>query len=138
MLRSIHEVEHLVKTLVASWHLSTQLLNTRRWHRIRFESPVAITPIDEQTGEPTHETMLAVGKNISLGGLCFGHRFPLPHRNIAVSFLADDGQSIESVTMRLTWCRFTREGTYQSGGQFQSMISSSIDVPSEWENLPTA
>ena len=51
-------------TLVASWHSSRQVLHARRWHRFRYERPVVITPLDDATGQPIGEPLLAANRPI--------------------------------------------------------------------------
>lgn len=117
VLLRIPEVEALADGLVASWHSSSASLQSRRWHRARFEKPLNVTPLDIRTELPAGVPMAVIGHDISLAGLSFIHEQPLPPRKVAVTFCLDDG-TFESFVTLLKWCRFRRDGLYQSGGQF--------------------
>ena len=55
-------------------------------------------------------------------GLGFYHRKPLTHRRMIVSL--ENGGGWIAFLIDLTWCRFTRQGRYESGGNFlQSVLS---------------
>lgn len=122
--RGIREIDRLVESLVASWHSSAQLRQNRRWHRTPYRKPVVITPLDDIADTPIAEPHLAFGRDLAAGGLSFLHEQPLPHRIVAVTFSLEADMATAVVT-RLTWCRFTRRGTYQSGGKFLR----TIDLP---------
>jgi hypothetical protein len=38
----------------------------------------------------------------------------------------------------LTWCRFTSQGRYKSGGKFLRTIRTTIDPEVDWADLPRA
>ena len=83
------------------------------------------------------DSKLAVGRDISLGGISFTHTDPLPCRNIAISFALDNGVLATAVT-RLTWCRFTLDGVYQSGGLFLRTVEFPDSHDFDWDRLETA
>jgi hypothetical protein len=118
----LHEVDCLIRSLVASWQGSGPLLERRRWHRVRFERPLGITALDEEDGQPTGAMCLVRGKDVSVAGISFTHTEPIPQRIVAVTFWDEQGAT-ESVVTQLTWCRFTRAGVYQSGGQFLKKVN---------------
>jgi hypothetical protein len=121
--RGIPEVERLIESLVASWHASAQLLQNRRWHRTPYRKPLVITPMDHEADVASAGSRLATGRDLSAGGLSFLHKHPLPHRIVAITFGLEPDMPTAIVT-RLTWCRFTRWGEYQSGGKFLRTIES--------------
>jgi len=121
VLRRMPEVEALVDGFVASWHSSSASLQCRRWHRARFQRPLTITPIDDSMDRPAGQSLAVTGHDISLAGLSFIHDRPLAPRKVAVTFHFDDG-ACDSVLTLLKWCRFRRDGLYQSGGQFLRVI----------------
>lgn len=135
-LRSIQEIDCLLASLVASWQISPQILQCRRSHRVHFCKPIALTPLDE-AGQPCGETVVAMGRDISLGGISFQHRQPLPHCRIAITFQADS-YPIESIVTRLSWCRFTRDSAYFSGGKFLRTIKLAENIPEDWDQLASA
>ena len=117
VLRRIPEVVALADGVVASWHSSNASLQSRRWHRTRFEKPLTVTPIDDRTECAAGQPFAVTGHDISPAGLSFTHDRPLASRKVAVTFSFEDG-SRESVLTLLKWCRFRRDGVYQSGGEF--------------------
>lgn len=135
--RSFHEVERLVGELASSWSDSASILQSRQWHRIAFCEPIAMTPLDEETGEPIDDQVVVVGRDISLGGVSFIHLRPLPFRRVALSFVGGADEQ-KSVVTELTWCRFRRDRTYIGGGRFLRTIHLPIDPAACWTALPRA
>jgi hypothetical protein len=117
VLLQLPEVEALAEGVVASWHSSLASLQSRRWHRAKFDKPLSVTPLDNQTEMPAGIPLAVIGHDISLAGLSFIHSQPLAARKVAIAFQIDDS-TCESVLTLLKWCRFRRDGLYQSGGQF--------------------
>ena len=111
------EVDQLVQDLLASWQHAAPAVQRRRWHRAQFDRPLVFVPLDEHSQEPIDRPRRVSGKDISLHGISFSHSRPLPYTKVAVAF-AVEGGGCEPFLTRLTWCRFTRNGIYQSGGQF--------------------
>jgi len=119
ILRGIPEVECLLRgTVVASWHSSFGSLHSRRWHRVAYDKPLLITPLDDLTERPSEPAFVAQGRDLSLAGLSFCHPRPLASRKVIVRFRAEDASAGDGILAILRWCRFRRDGTYQSGGQF--------------------
>lgn len=117
VLGQIPEVRALADGVVASWHSSLASLQSRRWHRAKFDKPLRVTPLDDQTELPAGAPLVVVGHDISLAGLSFIHSQPLAARKVAIAFQVDE-TTWETVLTLLKWCRFRRDGLYQSGGQF--------------------
>ncbi len=124
VLARLAAIESLISNVVASWHMLPGVLYERRSNRVYFERPVGVTVLDDKTEEPLGPAKLAAGRDISLHGISFMHLHPLPYRKVAISLAADDGPFMSFVAC-LHWCRFTREGCYQSGGKFLK----TIDLP---------
>jgi hypothetical protein len=118
LLRGISEVEPLLGGYVASWHSSQCSLHSRRWHRIAYDKPLLITPLDEVGARPSECAFVAQGRDLSLSGLSFSHAQPLASRKVIVQFPSEDCAASEGILAILRWCRFRRDGVYQSGGQF--------------------
>jgi len=119
--RGCGEVEQLLESLVASWQVSRDGIQNRRWHRVVYRKRFQITPLDEHTWKPVAEPLYVDGRDLCLGGVSFHHIRPLPYRLVAVTF-AEDQPVCSSIGTRLTWCRFTRDGAYLSGGRFLRTI----------------
>jgi hypothetical protein len=133
VLGQIPEVRALADGVVASWHSSLASLQSRRWHRAKFDKPLRVTPLDDQTELPAGIALAVVGHDISLAGLSFIHSQPLAARKVAISFQLD-GTTWESVLTLLKWCRFRRDGLYQSGGQFLRTLADfdrRVPIPDE-------
>jgi hypothetical protein len=122
VLLRIPEVEALTDGVVASWHSSKASLQSRRWHRTKFDRTFTVVPLDDRTDAPAGEPLVVIGHDISLAGLSFVHSQPLAARKVGVTFQLDDG-TYESILTLLKWCRFRRDGLYQSGGQFVRRVN---------------
>lgn len=129
----LQAVDSLVKTLVASWH-DSPIVQNRHWHRICFDKLIAITPLDEHTDVPIGRATIVQGRDISVSGMSFTHQVLLPFRKIAATF-ALDNNDYESISIRLTWCRFTSRGLYKSGGKFLRTVNLQIDPDIDWTCL---
>ena len=134
VLRTLEEIECLVAALVASWNISPSLLQKRNWHRVGFHKPIGLTPLDDRSFEPVGQPTVMPGRDISLHGISFVHQHPLPYRTVAVTFLLQGGNT-ESIVTRLTWCRYTRDGYYHSGGKFVKTVALPNDNSIDWDGL---
>jgi hypothetical protein len=94
----------------------------RRQHgRIPFPMLVRLTPVDPVSLEPIDETIIVAGKNLSEDGLGFYHPQPLAYRRAIVNLQDHSGRTV-SLLIDLSWCRFTRQGWYDSGGRFLEIV----------------
>jgi hypothetical protein len=135
ILRGIPEVECLLRgAVVASWHASFGSLHSRRWHRVAYDKPLLITPLDDVTERPSERAFVVRARDLSLGGLSFFHPYPLASRKVIVRFSAEDPSAGDGILAILRWCRCRRDGSYQSGGQFARCVpfEGSYSVP-DWE-----
>lgn len=115
-IEQLDVIDSLLRGLDASWNDSGSF-ERRSWHRVSYSGPLMIAPLDPSTGEIVAEAMPAAGRTISLGGLSFNHKLPIPNVHVVVTLLDASGLP-ERVVMQLRWCRFTRCGQYESGGRF--------------------
>ena len=111
----------------ACWIKSGFVVQGRAGLRTAFTQPVVVTPWGEAANAPVGAAMLATGRDLSSAGLSFSHADPLPYRFAAVSLLigtpGSDGEPVvETLLLRLLWCRFTRAGRYLSGGRFERSL----------------
>jgi hypothetical protein len=118
VLRGIPDVQRLLGGVVASWHSSLASLHSRRGHRIAYDKPLLITPLDEAANRLAERAFVAQGRDLSLSGFSFSHAQPLASRKVIVQFPAEERASGEAILAILRWCRFRRDGIYQSGGEF--------------------
>ncbi len=89
----------------------------RQENRYPFPYLVHLTPVGEDGISPCGKAVVVVGKHLSERGLGFYHSQPIPHRRMIVSLEAGNGQWV-GFLIDLSWCRFTAEGWYESGGKF--------------------
>jgi hypothetical protein len=115
-IEQLDVIDTLLRGLDASWNDSASF-ERRSWHRVSYSVPLTIAPLDPSTGEIVAEAMPAAGRTLSLGGLSFNHKLPIPNVHVVVTLLDASGLP-ERVVMQLRWCRFTRCGQYESGGRF--------------------
>ena len=130
VLERLGEMEQLVGSVLASWQDPEQVVQMRRYHRLPFKQPLLLTALDDRTGETIGEPIHVFGRDISDGGLSIEHEGPLTCCRAALTLSDGSGRS-ETLVVRLTWCRFTRRGTYQSGGPFVWTTSRPADPPAE-------
>ncbi len=125
--RRVDSPEDDVRTQV--WGVLTTLYprhdapERRRDSRYPFPYLIHLTPVADDGITPQGETVVVVGKHLSERGVGFYHHKPLPHRRMIVSLEATGGQWM-GFLVDLSWCRFTKQGWYESGGRFlQSVLS---------------
>ncbi|MBN1591568.1 MAG: hypothetical protein JW888_18785 [Pirellulales bacterium] len=100
-------------------------LERRSDQRYPFPYLVHLTPVGAESAEVESETVVVVGKQISERGLGFYHTKPLPYRRMIVSFETGDNSWL-GFLIDLTWCRFTKQGWYESGGRFLRSVTSPL------------
>ena len=83
-------------------------------------------------GEPVCTSGLL--RDISLGGCSFLHSDPLPSARVALTFGLENERTV-TLMLRLTWCRFTQHGVYQSGGRFLKTIDLPQGGALDWRKL---
>lgn len=115
------ELARLIAADTASWQETPTLLQNRRLHRRSFQEQVLVIPLDSICMQPSGRAIVTHGRDISSGGIAFDHQSPIANRHVAVVLQTQDGGEIAMLTS-LNWCRFTREGTYYSGGRFIRQI----------------
>ena len=87
--------------------------------RRRYPYPylLHLTPVGDDGITPQGETVVVVGKHLSEQGLGFYHSGPLPYRRMIASLECGDGARL-GFLLDVTWCRFVKQGWYESGGRF--------------------
>ena len=114
---ALSEIERLVRDIPASWQAGPFVWERRAGHRVQFCESLFLVPLDEETEEPCGPPSRVQSRDISLGGISFSHPEPVPHRKVGLSFKLPGGSAVTVVAL-LRWCRFTRGGRYESGGEF--------------------
>jgi hypothetical protein len=108
--------------LLASFRPRAARLERRSDHRYPFPYLMHLTPVGADGSPAESDTVVVVGKHLSEHGLGFYHNRPLPYRRMIVSFETGNGSWL-SFLIDLTWCRFTKQGWYESGGRFLEAVS---------------
>ena len=120
-------VRSRVNGLLTSLYPRTPANERRCEQRYPFPYLIHLTPVAEDGIEPSGETVVVVGKHLSERGLGFYHPQPLPYRRMIVSLEVGNGAWM-GFLIDLTWCRFTKQGWYESGGRFLQVVPSPIET----------
>lgn len=89
--------------------------------RIPFPCLIPFTPLCDRGQRPTGPTRQVVGRHLAARGLDFFHHDPLPERFAVVSLPWSADRWVH-LLLRITWCRFLRDGWYDSGGHFIRLV----------------
>jgi len=119
------EVRVQVWGLLNALYPQNNLVERRRNSRYPFPHLIYLTPVGRDGVTPEGETLVVVGKHLSEGGLGFYHQKPIPYRRMIASLETANGQWI-GFLVDLNWCRFTRQGWYESGGRLLQSVFSPI------------
>ena len=98
----------------------------RREERYPSPYPIYLTPLDTPQGK-RDETIVVIGRQLSLHGVDFYHRDPIPHTRVIASLDAHE-QGWIGLLLELTWCRFNRHGWYDNGGRFVAVVDSPLEI----------
>jgi hypothetical protein len=101
------------------------VVERRRDWRYPYPYLAYLTPVGADGVTPQGEPVVVVGKHLSEHGFGFYHREPLPYRRMIVSLEAAGGARL-GFLIDLSWCRFTRQGWYESGGRFLQAVPSPL------------
>ncbi len=101
----------------------------------RFPYPylVQLTPVAADGITRLSSPMVVAGKHLSERGLGFYHQQPLPFRRMIAS-LRGPAQASMHFLIDVTWCRFTGQGWYESGGRF---LRAALDPGTEGDDKVT-
>ncbi|MHC4402218.1 MAG: hypothetical protein ACYTG0_21330 [Planctomycetota bacterium] len=92
-------------------------IERRSGRRYPYPYLVHLAPVADDGLTPEGETLVVVGKHLSEHGLGFYHPKPLPYRRMIASFETAKGERLRFL-IDVSWCRFTKQGWYESGGRF--------------------
>ncbi len=121
-----NDVRSQVWSLVTTLFPRGDLVERRREQRYPFPYLVHLTPVGDDGISPEGETGVVGGKHLSERGLGVYHPQPLPHRRMIVSLQTGSGAWL-GFLIDLNWCRFTKQGWYESGGRFLQSVLSPVD-----------
>ena len=120
------DVRTQVWGLLTTLYPRNDLMERRRDNRYPFPYLVHLTPLGKDGVSPEGETVVVVGKHLSEHGVGFYHQQPLPHRRMIASIEGPRGHWF-GFLIDLNWCRFTKEGWYESGGRFLETVLSPME-----------
>lgn len=115
------DVRSQVRGLLGGLYPAGNLPERRREQRYPYPRLLIITPVESDGATRAGEPLTAAGKHLSETGLSFFHPDPLPYRWIVASLQKCDGNWF-GFLVDLDWCRFTRQGWYESGGRFVRIV----------------
>ena len=123
-----NDVQTQVWALLSALYPRSDVTERRRETRHPFPHLVHLTPVGHDDVTPIGEPVVVVGKHISQRGIGFYHPKPLPYRRMIASLESGNGHWI-AFLVDLNWCRFTKQGWYESGGRFLQAVPSPMDTP---------
>ncbi len=121
------EVRVQVLGLLTALYPRNDLLERRRDNRYPFPCLIHLTPVGKDGRSREAATVVVVGKHLSEHGFSFYHQSPLPYRRMVASLEGKRGQWVRFL-IDLKWCRFTKDGWYESGGRFLQAVLAVEDV----------
>lgn len=122
------EIRAEVRCLIGRIYPGGEFIDRRTERRYPYPYLVRLIPVGKDGRVMHSESVVAVGKHLSDRGIGFYHPKPLPHRQMVVALEATDGVP-SAFVVNLGWCRFTRQGWYESGGRFVDVLP---DVPDSY------
>ena len=112
--------------LLSSMYPVAEKQERRRQERFPYPRLVHLTPVAADGETPLAQTLVVAGKHISERGLGFYHPTPLPYR-LMIASLEKSPDEWLSLLLDVTWCRFSKEGWYESGGRFLRCVAWQLD-----------
>jgi hypothetical protein len=116
-----NEVRTQVWGLLSTLYPRNDLMERRRDNRYPFPCLIHLTPVGPDGVTPEGERVVVIGRHVSEHGLGFYHQAPLPYRRMIASLDNGHGHWF-GFLVDLNWCRFTKDGWYESGGRFLQTV----------------
>ncbi len=108
---------------IVIWAHDQRVAQERRTNiRHPFPFLVRAIPADRLGNRLPEPALTVIGKHVSFEGFGFFHTTPLAHRHVVVEFTIDPEDPPIRLLLDLIWCRFLREGWYDSGGRFVKVL----------------
>ncbi len=93
----------------------------RRDMRHPFPKLIRLTPVDSQGQTILDDAITVVGSNLSVEGINFFCKEPIPFRRVIVSIPQQSSPDLH-VLVDLKWCRFVGGGWFDNGGKFINLV----------------
>jgi hypothetical protein len=119
------DIHRQVTALMGAVYTERELLVRRHENRYPFPYLIHLTPVADDDITPQGNSITVVGKHLSSRGLGFYHPKPLPFRRMIAS-LECHGHWL-GFLIDIRWCRFTKQGWYESGGRFMQSVRSPME-----------
>ncbi len=110
-----------LQTLIDSLSPPRPGVDRRHDRRYPFSQQITILPVEGNDASQCGEPIEVVGKNISQRGLNFYHPKAMPHRKV-IAIMETPATGRIALLVDLKWCRFTRQGWYESGGRLLKVV----------------
>lgn len=110
------EMRSAVWGLLASWHTSQPPFERRHDQRFAYPQLVTLRPVGPDGLAVGDASYTVVTKQLSERGIGFYHPQPLVARRVIATFDIPEQEPV-AFLVDVTWCRFTRQGWYESGGR---------------------
>ena len=110
-----------IRSLLSATCRPGQQVERRREQRYPCPRLFMLVPIDQESLKPIGDAMTVVGKHISESGISFFHPETFSHRWV-LAVVENEGKEIHFV-VDLEWCRFTKQGWYESGGRIFGVMT---------------
>jgi hypothetical protein len=117
------DVRTQVWSILGSLYPRGNIVERRRERRYPYPYLIHLTPVAKDGETPHGESLVVVGKHLSDQGLGFYHPKPISHRRMIATLEIVDGRPV-AFLIDLNWCRFTKQGWYESGGRFLRAVAS--------------
>ena len=114
-------VQSQIWGLLGSLYPRGNIVERRTERRFPYPYLIRMNPVGNGGVTPESESVVVVGKHLSENGLGFYHPKPIVQHRVIVSLETPNGVRL-AFLMKLTWCRFTRQGWYESGGKFLKAV----------------
>jgi hypothetical protein len=115
------DVRNQVWGLLGALYPRGDLVERRGEQRYPYPYLVHLTPVAADGVTAVGESLVVVGKHLSERGLGFYHPRPIAYRRVIATLETTSGQRL-GFLLDLNWCRFTRQGWYESGGRFLRVV----------------
>jgi hypothetical protein len=116
------ETRQLIRGVIAKMGVTASVRERRSDERVPFPQLIVATPVEADGVTSSGTVQTVVGKQLSESGISFFHPTPLPHRWVVVELESPSDRQVR-LLVDLDWCRFTRQGWYESGGRFVRTVS---------------
>lgn len=123
-------VRQQVWSLLSGLYPVKNRVERRAEQRFPYPYLVRLTPLSPDGLNCLGEPLTVAGKHLSERGLGFYHQQPLPYRRMMAS-LRGLAQDQVHFLIDVTWCRFTGDGWYDSGGRFLRTLPGPINGGSD-------